>query len=151
MEVEVNGGRQEVKFLPDAEAKIDAIPLATYATQLSRMQLQKAITPKTATGVLTHMEGEFAQRRVGTINIHVLRNLAQPALSGDTQILLGMLHEGYPHTVLNNVQRANEPLPNAVPSAEQDQPAVAPLTASRSNTLEDTVADARVRKTFANV
>ena len=86
VEVEVSGERQEVRFLPDAEAKIDAIPLATYATQLSRMQLQKAITPKTATGVLTHMEGKFAQRRVGTINIHVLHNLAQPALSGDAQI-----------------------------------------------------------------
>ena len=111
------------------------------------MELQKAITPKTATGVPIHTEGKFAtrlswQRRDGSIRsaateIHVLHNLAQPVLSKRTQIRLGMLHEGYPHTALNRVQYAEEPFPNTVATATEDQPAVAPLTVGPSNTVKD--------------
>ena len=115
VEVEVtdNGARQEVKFLPDTGAEIDAIPLSTYTARLADVELQKAVTPKTAIGVPIHTEGKFAarlswQRRDGSMRsaateVHVLHNLAQPVLSKRTQIRLGMLDEGYPHTALNRV------------------------------------------------
>ena len=109
MEVAVNdnGGRQEVKFLLDTGAEIDAIQLSTYTTRLAELQLQQAVTPTTATGVPIHTEGKFAakpQRRDGwrrsaATEIHVLHDLAQPVLSKHTQIHLGMLHEVYPHRV----------------------------------------------------
>ena len=67
----------------------------------------------------------------------MLHNLAQPDLSKRTQIRLGMLDEGYPHTALNRVQYAEEPFPNTVATATEDQPAVAPLTAGPSNTVKD--------------
>ena len=124
MEVEVtdNGARQEVKFLPDTGAEIDAIPLSTFTARLADVELQKAVTPKTATGVPIHTEGKFAarlswqrrdrSRRSAANEVHVLHNLAQPVLSKRTQIRLGMLHEGYPHTALNRVQYVDEPFPN---------------------------------------
>ena len=67
-----NGARQEVKFLPETGAEIDAIPSSTYTARLADVELQKAITPKTATGVPIHTEGKFAtrlswQRRDGSI------------------------------------------------------------------------------------
>ena len=142
-----NGARQEVKFLPETGAEIDAIPSSTYTAWLADVELQKAITPKTATGVPIHTEGKFAtrlswQRREGSIRsaateIHVLHILEQPVLSKRTQIRLGMLDEGYPHTALNRVQYAEEPFPNTVATATEDQPAVAPLTAGPSNTVRD--------------
>ena len=147
MEVTDNGARQEVKFLPDTGAEIDAIPLSTYTARLADVELQKAVTPKTATGVPIHTEGKFAarlswQRRDGSMRsaateVHVLHNLAQPVLSKRTQIRLGMLDEGYPHTALNRVQYAEEPFPNTVATATEDQSAVAPLTAGPSNTVKD--------------
>lgn len=64
MEVAVNdnGGRQEVKFLLDTGAEIDAIQLSTYTTRLAELQLQKAVTPTTATGVPIRTEGKFAAK-----------------------------------------------------------------------------------------
>ena len=50
VEASINGGRHEVKFLPDTGAEIDTIPLSTYATYISGTQLQRAGTCKTGTG-----------------------------------------------------------------------------------------------------
>ena len=80
------------------------------------------------------------QRRVGTIHkteIHVLHHLAQPVLSKRIQIRLGMLHEGYPHALLNNVLHTAEPFPNCVATVENDQPAVTPLTGGPPNTSKE--------------
>ena len=113
VEASINGGRHEVKFLPDTGAEIDTIPLSTYATYISGTQLQRAGTCKTGTGGNIHTEGNFTaklswQRSDGSerstkTEIHVLHHLTQPVLSKRTQKRLGMLHEGYPHMLLNNV------------------------------------------------
>ena len=113
-EVSGNGGRQEVKFLPDTGAEINAIPLSTYATYLSGTQLQRARACKTATGGNIYTEGKFTaklswQRSDGSerstkTEIHVLHH-PESVLSKHTQIRLGMLHKEYPHAALNVVRR----------------------------------------------
>ena len=87
MEVEFtdNGARQE-EFLSDTVAEIDAIPLSTYTARLAGVELQKVVTPKTATGGPIHTEGKFAARlswhrrdgsmRSAATEVHVLHNLA---------------------------------------------------------------------------
>ena len=157
MKVEIcdNGERQEVRFLAGHRGW-DRCHFDVDINQ-SGTWFRAEVTHVTATGGPIKTEGKFTARlswqrgdgsKISTYTeIHMLHNLAQPVLSKYTQIRLGMLHKEYPHAALSVVLHSEEPFPNTVVREEQDQPAVAPLTADPPNEARENTLTSRRRST----
>ena len=93
-----------IPFLPDTGAEIDAIPTKMYRRMFQSVKLVAGTKSETATGAPIISKGVFratlrwknCENEVGT-KIHVLDDLQQPVLSKSTQRKFGMIPAGYPH------------------------------------------------------
>ena len=118
------GARKNIRFLPDVDAEIDAIPYVIFDKQLRGADLRHAVTPQSANGVPILSEGKFAatltlrnrnlQGRTVCTELYVLYGLPQPVLSKRTQMSLGMLKKNYPQTDVSYAARRTRTVRNAL-------------------------------------
>lgn len=97
-----------VRYLPYSGAEVDAIPLSLFSRLFNATQLQPASPTTTAMGTQIVNAGTFSAKLQWTTDdhqtsivstvIHVLHDLQNPVISKTSQIALGMLPSGYPHT-----------------------------------------------------
>jgi len=92
-------------------------------------------TPIIAVGKFTDnltWRDDKGKQRSSQRGIHVLEDLKKPVLSKQSQKHLGMLHEDYPHTSVNQLSQL--PSPNVIAKEIENRPAVATLSSSPSET-----------------
>ena len=145
--------------LPDSGSQIDAIPTKLFKKQFCGILLRWDVQPFTAVGTPIKSNGSFKatlywrprgmQQRSVSTTVHVLENLHQPVISKATQLKLGMLPEGYPHSSHFSAEKtgsqANEPFVNLL--ARQVPPALAIRAINVTPTAEVKKADMEILMT----
>ena len=106
-----------ITALPDTGSQLDAIPQSLYRHQFSDVPLRPSAAAKTAIGNTINCLGSFTATidwaadddtsRPAAAVIRVLEDLQQAVLCSDTQRLLGMLHDDYPHARVNHISPAH--------------------------------------------
>lgn len=101
------------RALPDTGSQLDGIPHSLYNSSFADIILRPGVTAHSATGNAINCLGSFnativwtaddGSSRPITSTFYVLEDLKQTVLCSATQRKLGMLHNKYPHSRVNNI------------------------------------------------